>query len=160
MSFTLDFRDEENNISINTPVPDGFDDTILLDFISEYDQQVYLRTLDVKRTGDWLVAHIPNDRIPDTDTYTVKIYSSQTSMLTLKDIQTPLKDIMVPLRYLVGSTRREILKTLQATVIGPDYETQNVPDQDIQTVQEYIGPTELVFERVSNNENTKGTTYR
>ena len=161
MGFTLDSRDASNTISLNQTLPDdNLGNTILLDFVSEYDRQEYFRSVDVTQQGAWLTGTIDNDRIPNTDTYKVTVHSTVQDHLALKDIHIPLSQILVPLKDIVGPSRAVTLKTLQATVIGEDYQTQTVPEQTIDIITEYTGTTDVVVERVSDNENAKGTTYR
>ena len=160
MSFTIDSRDVSNNISLNITLPSDATGTVLLDFFSEYDREDYFRTLDVTQTGPWIVGTIPNDRIPPTDTYKVDVYAAVEDHLAFKDIHIPFKDIMVAFKDIVGPSRNEKLSTVQGIIIGDDYQTQTEITEVLPSVTEYVGLTDTVVERVSNNENAKATTYR
>ena len=161
MSFTLDHNKSSNNITLNVTLPDdALDHTVLLDFISEYDREDYHRSLSVTSQGPWLTGTLPNDRVPPTDQYRVEVHATLQDHLALRDIHIPLSQIMVPLRDIVGPTRDALLATLQALVIGNDYPTTEERITAIPTAVERTGTSTTVRERISSNENARGTTRR
>lgn len=161
MSFTLDHNQAENNVTLNVTLPDdALDHTVLLDFISEFDREDYHRSLSVTSQGPWITGTMEQDRIPPTDSYRVEVHATLQDHLALRDIHIPLSQIMVPLRDIVGPTRDALLATLQAIVVGNDFPAAQERTTLIPTAREYTGQTTTIVERVSTNENARGTTYR
>ena len=161
MSFTLDHNQATNNITLNVTLPDdALDHTVLLDFISEFDREDYHRSLSVTSQGPWITGTMEQDRIPPTDSYRVEVHATLQDHLALRDIHIPLSQIMVPLKDIVGPTRDALLATLQAIVVGNDFPIATERTTATPAAVEYAGRTTEVTERISSNENARGTTYR
>ena len=118
---TIDARNATNNVALNVELgSDAVNHTVHLDFISEYDQQVTSRDLDVNVFPEWLVGTLPNSEIPPTDNYRLEVYDTEADFLPLNHIFTPLNVLNMPLNNIRGASRSVLLKTLRAIVIGND----------------------------------------